>query len=109
MHLNVKYRIHSATVYTCVLFTLAKTISKAENLILFPYCLYRFFFFLVLIDLCYSTRFFSTYILLPSRFVKIITSKIFNFRGDTNAWPETDGAGGRGFQLGGQNIIKKGI
>ena len=32
----------------------------------------------------YSTRFFSTVILLSSRFAKKITSKIFKFRGDTN-------------------------
>ena len=80
---NVKYRIHSATVYTSVLFTLAKIISKAKNLILFPYCLYRYFFFLCLLIFIFY-QIFSTFILLSSRFVKKITSKIFKFRGDTN-------------------------
>ena len=80
---NVKYRIHSATVYRSAFFTLAKIISKAKNLILFPYCLYSYFSSCAYWPL-YSTRFFAAVIILPSRFVKKITSKIFESRGDTN-------------------------
>ena len=79
---NVKYRIHSGNVYTSVLFTFAKIISKAKNPILFPYCLHRYFSSWAYWSLS-STRFFWTFILLSSRFVKKLTSKIFKFRGDT--------------------------
>ena len=80
---NVKYCIYSATVYVSVLFTLAEIISKAKNLILFLHCLCRYFSSYAYWS-SYSTRFFSTVILLSSRFVKKVTSKIFKFRGDTN-------------------------
>ena len=66
---NGKHRIHSATDYTSVLFPLSKTILKAKNLILFSYCLYRFFSFCAYQSL-YSARFFSIAILLSSRLVK---------------------------------------
>ena len=78
---NDEYRIHSTTICASVLFMLAKIISKAK--ILFPYCLYRYFFFLCLLIFIFY-QIFSTFILLSSRFVKKITSKIFKFRGDTN-------------------------
>ena len=65
---NVKHRIHSAN--TSLLFTLAKIISKAKNLILFPYCcLYGVFSSCVYRSLYYA-RFFSTAILLSSQLAK---------------------------------------
>ena len=64
---NLENRIHSANVYTSVLFTLTKIISKAKNLILFPYCLCRCFFFLRLSTLMFYKMFFNChYFIFPA-------------------------------------------
>ena len=104
---NIKYRIHSATVYGSVLFTLVKTISKAKNLILFPHCLYRYFASCTYWSL-YSTRFFSTFVLLSSRFVKKVTSKIFKFRGGTNGMALNRQGRWKDFSTRGAKYHKKG-
>ena len=104
---NIKYRIHSAIVYASVLFTLAKTISKAKNLILFPHCLYRHFASCTYSS-TYSTRFFSTFILLSSRFVKKIASKISKFTGDTNDMALNREGRWKGFSTRGAKYHKKG-
>ena len=73
---NVKHPIHSANVYTSVLFMLAKVISKAKNLILFPYCLYQYFFFLGLSTFIFCQTF-STAFLLSSQLAKKLYASDF--------------------------------
>ena len=62
---NAKHRIHSTTVYTSILFLLAKIISTAKKSYLFPYCLYKSFCGVYrYLD---SARYFSTAIFLGER------------------------------------------
>ena len=66
---NVKYRNHSATVYASALFTLAKIISKLKISFYF-HTVYTGVFSSSGDRSFHSVKFFSTAILLSSRFVK---------------------------------------